>query len=209
MAEAEAKGVREGGYEVDLFRIPETLPQEILDKMYAPPKDASIPEIKDASTLQAYDGVLMGVPTRFGNMPAQWKTFWDATGPQWQQGAFWGKYAGLFITTGGPGEGQESTALAMMSTLAHHGFIYVPLGYKTTFAQQADIAEVRGGGPWGAGSFAVSSECNDRSDRVHTDKSLTGCRRVTSADRARVVNGSGAGEGLCPTPVPRQVRVTA
>jgi NAD(P)H dehydrogenase (quinone) len=49
------------------------------------------------------------------------------------QGSFWGKYAGLFISTGTLGGGQESTAIASMSTLTHHGFIYVPLGYKTTF----------------------------------------------------------------------------
>ena len=43
-----------------------------------------------------------------------------------------------------------------MSTLAHHGIIYVPLGYKTTFALLASLDEVRGGSPWGAGTFAVS-----------------------------------------------------
>lgn len=52
------------------------------------------------------------------------------------------------------GGGQESTAIAAMSTLAHHGFIYVPLGYKTTFALLADLSEVRGGSAWGAGTFS-------------------------------------------------------
>ncbi|KAK1024222.1 flavodoxin-like fold protein [Friedmanniomyces endolithicus] len=42
-----------------------------------------------------------------------------------------------------------------MSTLVHHGFIYVPLGYKTTFALLADLSEVRGGSPWGAGTFSA------------------------------------------------------
>lgn len=158
LAEAEAKGVREAGGTADLFRVPETLPQEILSKMHAPPKGDSIPELKDSSILESYDGVLFGVPTRFGNMPAQWKSWWDATGGLWQKGAFWGKYAGLFITTGGLGGGQESTALAMMSTFAHHGFVYVPLGYKTTFALQTDLSELHGGSPWGAGSFAVSAQ---------------------------------------------------
>lgn len=68
-----------------------------------------------------------------GNFPAQWKTFWDRTGGQWASGAFWGKYAGFFISTGTPGGGQESTAIAAMSTLVHHGIIFVPLGYKYTF----------------------------------------------------------------------------
>ena len=42
-----------------------------------------------------------------------------------------------------------------MSTLTHHGMIYVPLGYKTTFPLLADLSEARGGSPWGAGTFAV------------------------------------------------------
>lgn len=67
-----------------------------------------------------------------------------------------GKYAGLFVSTGTLGGGQESTAIAAMSTLAHHGFIYVPLGYKTTFSLLADMSEVRGGSAWGAGTFSVS-----------------------------------------------------
>lgn len=98
----------------------------------------------------------MGIPTRYGNFPAQWKTFWDHTGQQWQSGAYYGKYAGLFVSTATMGGGQESTAIATMSTLAHHGMIYVPLGYKTTFALLADMSEVRGGSAWGAGTFAVS-----------------------------------------------------
>jgi NAD(P)H dehydrogenase (quinone) len=101
--------------------------------MYAPPKDASVATINDASELEQYDGILFGIPTRYGNMPAQMRAFWDSTGKQWQQGSFWGKYAGMFISTGTLGGGQESTAIASMSTLTHHGFIYVPLGYKTAF----------------------------------------------------------------------------
>lgn len=63
---------------------------------------------------------------------------------------------GIFISTSAPGGGQESTALAAMSTLTHHGIIYVPLGYKTAFEQLTSLTEVRGGSPWGAGTFAVS-----------------------------------------------------
>ncbi|KAB8766472.1 hypothetical protein FH972_026632 [Carpinus fangiana] len=70
------------------------------------------------------------------------------------QGALWGKYAGLFVGSGGQGGGQESTAIATLSTLTHHGLIYVPLGFKTTSALQSEINEVRGGSAWGAGTFA-------------------------------------------------------
>lgn len=62
--------------------------------------------------------------------------------------------AGLFISTGALGGGQESTALAAMSTFAHHGIIYVPFGYAKAFDKMIDISEVHGGGPWGAGTFA-------------------------------------------------------
>jgi NAD(P)H dehydrogenase (quinone) len=122
--------------------------------MYAPPKAADVP-IADPATLEKYDAFLFGIPTRYGNFPAQWKTFWDATGKQWQTGAYWGKYAGVFVSTASPGGGQESTAIAAMSTLAHHGFIYVPLGYKTSFPLLANLSEVHGGSPWGAGTYAV------------------------------------------------------
>ena len=101
-----------------------------------------------------FDAILFGIPTRYGNFPAQWKAFWDKTGGIWATGGYWGKYAGLFISTGTPGGGQESTALSSMSTLAHHGFIYVPLGYKTVFAKLSNLDEVHGGSPWGAGTFA-------------------------------------------------------
>ena len=156
LAEAEAKGIKEAGGTADLFQIPETLPKEVLEKMYAPPKDTNIPTLDDPKTLEQYDAFLFGIPTRYGNFPAQWKTFWDKTGGQWQTGAYWGKYAGLFVGTGTMGGGQESTALAAMSTLTHHGIIYVPLGYKTVFGLLGDLSEVRGGSPWGAGTFSVS-----------------------------------------------------
>ncbi|OIW28054.1 minor allergen Alt a 7 [Coniochaeta ligniaria NRRL 30616] len=122
--------------------------------MYAPPKNAAIPTLEDPATLEQYDAFLLGIPTRYGNFPAQWKTFWDKTGKQWSSGGFWGKYGGFFISTASPGGGQESTAIAAMSTLTHHGIIYVPLGYAKTFAQLTNLAEVHGGSPWGAGTFA-------------------------------------------------------
>ena len=135
-------------------RVKETLPQEVLSKMHAPGQSADIPFITP-DILQGYDAFLLGIPTRYGNFPAQWKAFWDSTGKQWQTGGYWGKYAGVFVSTGTAGGGQESTVINALSTLTHHGIIYVPLGYKTTFALLADLSEVRGGSPWGAGTFAV------------------------------------------------------
>ncbi|CRK36828.1 hypothetical protein BN1708_020134, partial [Verticillium longisporum] len=72
---------------------------------------------EDPSVLAEYDAFLLGIPTRYGNFPAQWKTFWDKTGKQWATGGFFGKLAGVFISTGTLGGGQESTAIASLSTL--------------------------------------------------------------------------------------------
>ncbi|KAJ2891664.1 NADPH-dependent FMN reductase domain-containing protein [Zalerion maritima] len=154
MAEAEKKGIEKAGFTADIYQIPETLQEEVLAKMHAPAKPTDIPVLEDPATLEAYDGFLLGIPTRYGNFPGQWKAFWDKTGGQWMSGGFWGKMAGVFISSGTMGGGQESTAIAAMSTLAHHGIIYVPLGYKETFAEMTSLAEIHGGSPWGAGTFA-------------------------------------------------------
>ena len=160
LAEAEKAGLAKAGIEADIFQVAETLPQEVLTKvcnsilscstlsyhfrltspyglltqvqMHAPPK-SDYPVI-DAAQLQEYDAFLFGIPTRYGNFPAQWKAFWDTTGGQWASGGYWGKFAGVFLSTGTPGGGQESTAISAMSTLAHHGS-KCPLSPETyTFA---------------------------------------------------------------------------
>lgn len=79
--------------------------------------------------------------------------FWDATGGLWGSGALDGKCAGIFQSTSSQGGGQETTALNTMSTLAHHGIIYVPLGYKHVFSQLTNLSEVHGGSAWGAGTL--------------------------------------------------------
>ena len=153
LAEAEKKGIEAAGGKADIYQIAETLSEDVLAKMHAPPKTAH--PIATVDTVKDYDAVLFGIPTRYGNFPAQWKAFWDRTGGIWASGGYWGKYAGLFVSTGTQGGGQESTCLAAMSTLAHHGFIYVPLGYKTVFPLLSNLDEVHGGSAWGAGTFAV------------------------------------------------------
>lgn len=136
-------------------RVAETLPEEVLTKMKAPPKPDY--PIVNPTTLLNHDAFLMGVPTRYGNMPAQWKAFWDSTGQVWATGGYVGKYVGVFVSSGSSGGGQESTAIACMSTIAHHGLIYVPLGYGTAFPILTNLSEARGGSPWGAGTFVSTS----------------------------------------------------
>jgi NAD(P)H dehydrogenase (quinone) len=152
MAEAEKEGIEKAGGKVDIYQVSETLSEEILAKMYAPAKP-NYPIITP-DILTTYDAFLLGVPTRYGNMSAQWKAFWDSTGQLWAGGKLAGKYAGFFVSTAGLGGGQESTVLASLSTLAHHGILYVPFGYSHAFPQLTNLEEVHGGSPWGAGTFA-------------------------------------------------------
>lgn len=160
MAKREVLGAKEALKElnlsdssVDIFQIPETLPAEILELMHAPPKPSDIP-VADLETLKNYDGILFGFSTRFGTYPAQFKSFWDASGAFWAQGTFHGKFVGLFFTTAGMGGGQESVAKLTLSSFVHHGMVYVPLGYKNSFAALSNLEEVHGGSPWGAGAIA-------------------------------------------------------
>ncbi|GJE86771.1 1,4-benzoquinone reductase [Phanerochaete sordida] len=152
LAESVKAGIEGAGGVATIYQVPETLPQEILEKMHAPAKPAY--PVITPDELPQFDGFVFGIPTRFGNFPAQWKAFWDATGQLWSKGALAGKYAALFVSTATPGGGQESTAMNAMSTFAHHGIIYVPLGYSHTFPQQTNMTEVHGGSAWGAGAFA-------------------------------------------------------
>jgi len=155
VAESVKAGVEAAGGTTEILQLEETLPQEVLTKMYAPAKP-NYRVISDPKDLLEYDAFLFGIPTRYGNFPAQWKSFIDKTGGIWQSGGYYGKYVGLFISTGTLGGGQESTAIAALSTLAHHGMIYVPLGYAKAFGQMADLSEVHGGSPWGSGTFSAA-----------------------------------------------------
>ncbi|KAF8838399.1 flavoprotein WrbA [Paxillus ammoniavirescens] len=152
LAESVKEGITEAGGSATIYQITETLPEEVLAKMHAPPK-RDYPIITPRELTQ-FDAYLFGIPTRYGNFPAQWKAFWDATGSLWASGALAGKFGGIFVSSGTPGGGQESTVISSLSTLVHHGIIFVPLGYKNTFAQLSNVSEVRGGSPWGAGTFA-------------------------------------------------------
>lgn len=140
------------GVEGFLYRVPETLTNEVLEHMKAPPKDVAIPEIT-AAELAGADGVLFGFPTRYGCMAAQMKAFFDSTGQLWKAQTLAGKPAGFFVSTGTQGGGQETTAWTAITQLAHHGMLFVPIGY-TFGAGMFKMDTIRGGTPYGAGVFA-------------------------------------------------------
>ncbi|KAF8627586.1 hypothetical protein AX17_006159 [Amanita inopinata Kibby_2008] len=161
LAQAEKLGIEQAGGKVDMYQVPETLPEEVLTKMKASPKP-DYPVITLDKLLE-YDAFMFGIPTRYGNMPGQWKAstaivldaLWDATGKLWVAGSLAGKYVGMFVSTSTPGGGQETTGMTMMTTIVHHGMIYVPFGYSRSFAQLGNLTEVHGGSPWGAGTFSA------------------------------------------------------
>jgi len=153
LAKSVAKGVEATGAKVKLFQIKETLSDDILTKMGAPakPDEKEIP-IATLDSLTQCDGLIFGIPTRYGTPAGQFKAFWDATGQLWQQGALVGKPYSIFVSTGTLGGGQEATALTSIPNFVHHGMIYIPLGY--TDKSMFSIDEVHGGSPWGAGTLA-------------------------------------------------------
>jgi len=96
--------------------------------------------------LEECDGLALGSPTRFGNMAAAMKYFWDGTSAQWLSGTLSGKPACVFTSTGSQHGGQESTLLTMMVPLLHHGMMVMGLPY--THPELMTTAS--GGSPYGA-----------------------------------------------------------
>ncbi|KAI9485328.1 MAG: flavoprotein-like protein [Benjaminiella poitrasii] len=144
------EGLESQGVQVKLFQVPETLSDTILEKMHAPPKP-DIPII-NVDQLAEPDGIIFGLPTRFGTMPSQMKTLLDASGALWAKGALAGKFAGTFFCTASQHGGQETTAWATITYFAHHGMLYVPFGYAHPALH--DNSEVIGGSAYGAGTIA-------------------------------------------------------
>lgn len=150
LANAIAEGAGSvAGTEVIVKRVPETMPPEVA-KQYGAKLDQAAP-VADPKELGGYDAIVFGTPTRFGNMAAQMRNFLDQTGSLWVKGALVGKVASVFTSTG-TGGGNESTIMSFVNTLMHHGMIYVGLPYACPVL--ADISEVKGGSPWGAGTIA-------------------------------------------------------
>lgn len=150
MAKAVAEGASKvNGAEVTLKRVPETMKPDVFAQAGGK-TDSSIEEATPQE-LADYDAIIIGTPTRFGNMSGQMRTFLDQTGALWASGALYGKIGSVFTSTG-TGGGQEHTITSTWTTLAHHGFILVPIGYGAK--QLFDISQVRGGTPYGASTLA-------------------------------------------------------
>ena len=112
-----------------------------------PAAGAPYVELKD---LQECSGLALGSPTRFGNMAAPMKYFWDSTGELWLKARLAGKPACVFTSTASLHGGQESTLISMMLPLLHHGMVIVGLPYS-----EPELFATDGGGtPYGASHHA-------------------------------------------------------
>ncbi len=155
MAEAVAEGARSvAGAEVEMRRVPETLPDAVLEKMGAVEAQKTFAHVPvcTVAELATADAIIFGTPTRFGNMCGQMRQFLDATGHLWLSGALVGKVGSVFASSATQHGGQESTLLSFHITLLHQGMIVVGLPY--TFQGQMILSEITGGSPYGATTIA-------------------------------------------------------
>jgi NAD(P)H dehydrogenase (quinone) len=172
MAEAVAEGVREvEGADVELRRVPETLPEEALAKMGALEalKSFSHVPVCTVEDLASADAIVFGTPTRFGNMCGQIRQFLDGTGKLWATGALVGKVGSAFVSSATQHGGQESTILSFQVNLLHHGMVVVGLPYS--FQGQMRMDEITGGSPYGASTIA-----GGKGERMPSDNELAGAR---------------------------------
>ena len=150
MAYAVADGVREAGAEVEVRRVPETLPAEVLAKMHA--KTDQKAAVATVDELPNYDAIVFGTPTRYGSATSQLRGFLDQTGGLWARGALVGKVGSVFTSSATQHGGQESTILGLHTSLLHHGMVIVGLPYAC--ADQMGVEEIKGGSPYGASTIA-------------------------------------------------------
>lgn len=167
MASAVAEGVREAGAEAVIKRVPETVPEAVAKASHFKLDQAA--PVATVAELPEYDAIIFGVPTRFGNMPGQMKSFLDQTGGLWAQGKLVGKVGSVFTSTATQHGGQESTILSTHTVLLHHGMVIVGLPYA--FQGQMRLDEVTGGSPYGASTIAAGD-----GSRQPSENELAGAR---------------------------------
>ena len=149
MAQSVAEGVMAEGAETVIKRVPELVPEDSA-RAHHFKLDQQAP-VAEPGELGDYDGIIFGTPTRFGNMASQMRNFLDQTGGLWMQGALVGKIGSVFTSTG-TGGGRETTITSFWNTLAHHGMVIAGLPYASP--DLADVSELHGASPYGAGTIA-------------------------------------------------------
>ena len=148
MAQLVARGVESiAGCAARVRTVPRVSAVSAAVEPAIPDAGAPYAELKD---LEQCIGIALGSPTRFGNMAAPLKHFWDSTGELWLKGTLAGKPAAFFTSTASLHGGQETTLISMMLPLLHHGMVVLGLPYTEPglFATRA------GGTPYGASHHA-------------------------------------------------------
>ena len=148
MAQLIARGVGEvNGANARVRTVPRV--STVTEATAPPVPDSGAPyvELRD---LEECMGLALGSPTRFGNMAAPMKYFWDGTSSLWLQGALAGKPAAVFTSTSSLHGGQETTLMSMMLPLLHHGMLIVGLPYT----ESELLNTTSGGTPYGASHVA-------------------------------------------------------
>ncbi|WP_404436300.1 NAD(P)H:quinone oxidoreductase [Stutzerimonas chloritidismutans] len=169
LAQAVAEGVRRAGALTVVKRVPELVPESVAEKAgYKLNQPAHIATVAE---LPEYDAIVIGTPTRFGNMASQVKNFLDQCGGLWFEDKLVGKVGSVFTSTGSQHGGQESTILATHTVLLHLGMVIVGLPYS--FKGQLRMDAITGGSPYGASTLADDGSGGDRQP---SDNELEGAR---------------------------------
>ncbi len=167
LAEAVAEGARNAGAQVDIKRVPETVPEEIAKAAHFKlDQKAPVAKIED---LADYDAIVVGTGTRFGRMGSQMAAFLDQAGGLWARGALNGKVGGAFASTATQHGGQETTLFSVITNLLHFGMTIVGLPYS--HQGQMTLDEITGGSPYGATTIAAGD-----GSRQPTANELDGAR---------------------------------
>ena len=165
MAEAVAEGAAKvKGAKVELRRVPETLPIEVIEKMGAIDAQKAFVKIPlcTVEEIGQADAIIFGTPTRFGNMCGQMRQFLDATGKLWLSSSLVGKVGSVFTSSNTQHGGQETTITSFHLTLFHLGMVVVGLPYA--FQGQMRMDEITGGSPYGASTIAGAGGARQPSD---------------------------------------------
>ncbi len=162
-----ARGVGEvPGMQARLRTVP---PVAAVTQVAAPPEPEEGAPYVDRRDLAECAGLLLGSPTRFGNMAAPLKHFIDTLGGEWASGTLVGKPAGVFTSTATQHGGQEATLLSMMLPLLHHGCVIAGIPYT-----EPALSTTSGGGtPYGASHVAGNQDDPEPSpDEAHLARAL-------------------------------------
>jgi NAD(P)H dehydrogenase (quinone) len=178
LAERAVEAAEKAGAEARLRKVHELAPKEAIASNEGWNKHAleteSVAEASADDVVWA-DAVVFGTPTRFGNVSAQLKQFFDTLGPQWASGQLADKVYTGFVSTGTQHGGQESTLLAMANTFYHWGGIIVPPGYT-------DGSKFVDGNPYGASHISANG-ANPPQEQDLTAVAYSVTRAVQIAER--------------------------